>query len=355
MPTRPPRKRPKTPPAGPAKATRQDPPGRAIVPTPVPSPSDPVARALAPVLDAPPDRHPAAVYLARLSPGSRRAMKQALDVVAGILSGGRLDAATLPWATLRYQHAAALRSTLAERFAPATANKMLAALRGVLRECWRLGDLDAEECKRATDVPGVKGTRLLAGRALTGGELGALFEACNASPSGARDAALVSVLFGCGVRRAEAVALDLADFDPETGALTVRHGKGNKARVVYATNGGRQAIVDWIAVRGSEPGPLLCPVTKGGRVERRRLVPQSVQDRGAFLAGKAGVTAFSPHDARRTFISSLLDSGADLVTVQALAGHASVTTTARYDRRGEEAKRKAAGLLHMPYRGRRQA
>ncbi len=306
-----------------------------------------VAQAI-PGTSQPAERHPAAVYLARLAPGSRRTMAEALDNVARLL--GQPDARACPWGTLRYQHTQAVRAALAERYAPSTANKHLSALRGALGEAWRLGLMSPDDYQRAIDLAVVKGSTLPAGRALDAGELRALFATCSGgTPHDARDAALLAVLYGAGVRRSEAVALDLADYDPGTGALSVRHGKGNKARVAYVTNGAKAALDAWIAARGPEAGPLFCPVAKGGRVVVRRLTPGSVLDALRARAEAAGVDRFSPHDLRRSFISDLLDGGADISTVQRMAGHASVTTTQRYDRRGEQAKRKASGLLHVPY------
>ncbi len=98
----------------------------------------------------------------------------------------------------------------------------------------------------------------------------------------------------------------------------------------------------WLPVRGPDPGALFLPINKGGRITLRRMTDQAVQ---------TGVSHFSPHDLRRTFISDLLDAGADIATVQKLADHASVATTGRYDRRGEHAKQRAATLLHVPDQG----
>ena len=280
-------------------------------------------------------------------------MAQALDVVAGILTTGRRDAVGVDWGRVRYEHAQAVRARLAERYAPATANKVLAAFRGVLREAWRLGLLSAEDYHRAADLPAVRGTTLPRGRALTQGELRALFGACAAdsSPAGARDAALLALGYGAGLRRAELVALDVADYTAETGALTIKRGKGRKARTVYATNGTADALAAWLAVRGCDPGPLFVGVNKGGWLLEGRLSDQGVLRMVAKRAREAGIKAFSPHDLRRSFISDLIDGGADLVVVQQLAGHASVVTTSRYDRRPEAAKRQAVERLRVPYAG----
>jgi integrase/recombinase XerD len=211
--------------------------------------------------------------------------------------------------------------------------------------------MNAEDFHRAIDLATVKGSPLPRGRGLSAGEMRALFEACakDASPAGRRDAALLAVLYGSGMRRAEAVALELADYDIETGALTVRAGKGNKDRVGYASNGSKSALDAWLVLRGVEPGPLFIPINKGGHASVRRMTDHAIWKMVRKRGEQAGVGKFSPHDLRRSFCSDLLDLGADIAVVQQLAGHSSIATTARYDRRGEKAKQKASEMLLVPY------
>jgi integrase len=300
----------------------------------------------------PRDLHPVLVYLASLSEGSRRTMRASLENIARFISGGEADALRLAWHELRYPHTAFIRATLAQTYKPATANKMLCALRGVLKECFRLGYMSAEDYQRARDLPAIRGTSLPPGRSLSQGELRRLFEVCSESNKrnrGGRDAALVAVLYGCGLRRGEAAALDLSDYDRETGELRVRGGKGRKDRITYASGGAAEAIEAWVRIRGEEDGPLFYPINKGDRIQRRRVSDQAIYDILRRLGREIKTRRFAPHDMRRTFIGDLLDAGADLSAAQQLAGHASVQTTARYDRRGERAKKRAASLLHVPY------
>ncbi|MEM9058717.1 MAG: tyrosine-type recombinase/integrase [Pseudomonadota bacterium] len=303
----------------------------------------------------PASQNPVRLFLANRAPGSRPSAVQSLKTLARIvLDDAQADPELLLWQQLTYQHTAALRAILAERYKPATANRHLSMLRGVLKECFRLDLMTHEQYTRAVDVENVSGSSLPAGRAVSPGELRALVASCSGDGAGgARDAAALAILYGAGLRRAEAVALVVSDYQPADapgGEAALRVvGKGNRERWAYLAASSARAVDAWLAVRGAESGPLLCRVNKGGRVELRPMTGDALYKRIKVRADKAGVAAMSPHDCRRSFVGDLLDAGVDLSTVQKAAGHASCQTTARYDRRGEQAKQSAVASLHFPY------
>jgi hypothetical protein len=110
-------------------------------------------------------------------------MKQSLDAIANILTNGECDADTLDWAALRYQNTAAVQAILLERYAPVTVKKMMAALRRVLQEARKLKLMDAESYSTAVDLPQIKVSKKLRGRALTQSEIAALVEVCQNDPT----------------------------------------------------------------------------------------------------------------------------------------------------------------------------
>ncbi|MCQ3929761.1 MAG: integrase [Chloroflexi bacterium] len=311
---------------------------------------------LAPLVHSLPlDQNPAAVYLASLNTEQgRRTMLQALNTIAAILSGGQADAFTCDWGAVRYQHVMAVRAQLAAHYKAGTVNKMLSALRGVLKAAKNLGQMPPDAYSNAVDIRGIKNATLPAGRELSMGEISVLLMTCGLdhSPAGVRDAALIAVLYGAGLRRAEIVELDLADYVPDTGKLVVR-GKGQKERIAWLNDGANAVLSEWLAVRGDEDGPLFWHINKADKLINRRLTTQAIFHILRKRGDEAGLREFSPHDLRRTFVSDLLDAGADIATVARMAGHANIQTTARYDRRPEETKRRAAGLLHIPYHKKR--
>lgn len=294
------------------------------------------------------DRNPAVVYLAGLAPSSRDTMRRALDITARIIGGDAADCMAVPWERLRFQHTAAIRSELATRYSHTTANRMLSALRGVLKAAWKLGMMTADEYQTAASIERVIGETVPAGRSVPSGELAALLNTCRQDAAGIRDAAVIAMLYACGLRRAELVNLDLVHYEQaESGGRLLVHGKRNKQRYVPIVEGAARALADWLAVRGDAAGPLFHVV--GNRNRGGRMTTQAIYAMLKARATAAGIATLSPHDLRRTFVGDLLDAGADIVTVQKLAGHSSVETTARYDRRDEKAKAAAVNRLHVPY------
>jgi site-specific recombinase XerD len=310
-----------------------------------------------------------AAYVRSLTTDSGRASTmQALSVAAEHLAPGFLPQSkgrgrggngaerfaltcTLPFHQLRVDRLSELRASLMRSgAAAATVNKVLAAVKGVLQQCWQQGLLDGESLARAkAALKSVRGSTLPKGRHLPKAEIARLFRAISKTPNpaAARDAAMLALLC-IGLRRAEVAGLKITDYDHPSGRLVVR-GKGNKERAVFLTNGAKSAVEDWLAIRGEAVSEwLLLQVNKGGKVVADGITPQSVYATLLKRAEQAGLEV-SPHDFRRTFIGEALTAGVDVVTVQHLVGHSSPTTTAKYDRRGDEMKKSAMAVISVPY------
>ena len=145
-------------------------------------------------------------------------------------------------------------------------------------------------------------------------------------PLAQRDAALLAVLYGCGLRVSEAVGLDVdGALDPTWRIL----GKGNKERIVPVPTGTLRLVRDWLTVRRSlvaDDEPALFVNARG-----RRLSVRGIQYLLERRAREAGLDRHvHPHQLRHSFATHLLGDGVDLRAIQELLGHASLSTTQRY-------------------------
>lgn len=280
---------------------------------------------------------PTNVFLSRFARGSIRTMEKALQTASRTAGTVSTDALACCPASQLLQ----LRQDIAARFAPATANKIMCAVRGLARAAHALG-LRAD----APQIPHVRGSALRRARQVSPGELSAIIRTCRlgAQWTAWRDAALIAAMYAGGLRRAEVSALDLSALDIEQGTLRVLHGKGNKQRVVWLSEPATAAMRTWISQRGSAPGPLFLANRTGARLTAGAIY--AAMRRRADLAM---VPRFSPHDLRAAAASDMLDAGVDALTVQRILGHASPITTQRYDRRGDRAQAAAASRLFFPH------
>jgi site-specific recombinase XerD len=255
------------------------------------------------------------------SPATLRAYAADLRQLGRWLSAGGIAPQDADTRTLR-RYAAHL-GTL--RYAPATAARKLSAVRGMY--AW-MHDRGAIARSPATLVPGPKKTRTLPAT-LSAAEVERLLDApAGTSPRDLRDRALIELLYGCGLRAAEACDLDLRDVRLDAEHVRVT-GKGGKQRVVPLGGAATAALRRYLA-RGR---PRMAAAPSGRlfvSVRGRPLHPSDVRRALLRALGRAGVAERSPHALRHTFATHLLEGGADLRSIQDLLGHASVGTTQVY-------------------------
>jgi integrase/recombinase XerD len=287
-----------------------------------------------------PQFSPMAAYLSRLAPSSRLTIAKLLKRIVTLL-GSSTAAEAFPWSRLDYATTIQLRQALVSRYAPATANLALSALRGVLREAWRLGQISFEDFKRAGDLACVRGDCSSPRKHVDTGKIEKLLAVTRSDLTlrGRRDFAILSVLFEAGLRRAELAHLDLSHID---GGRLMVFGKGRKWRMATLGQDAIAALETWLLVRGRAPGALFLPIHRSGSARPRRLSTEAVARIVARRAHEAGVGELRPHDLRRAFATRLLETGVDVLVVQRILGHRSVATTQIYDCRIDSAAQAAA-------------
>ena len=149
-----------------------------------------------------------------------------------------------------------------------------------------------------------------------------------AARRGPRDSAIIAVLLDTGARAEECARLDADDFAVTARTGEVRlHGKGDEVRFVPLSRRARVPVSAWLDERGRHPGPVW-------RGQRGPLTISGITQVVLAVGADAGIPGLRPHRCRHTFGTRLRQGGADPAQVQALLGHASIDTAARYFRSG---------------------
>jgi integrase len=226
------------------------------------------------------------------------------------------------------------RAQMIEReLSPSTINVRLAAVRKLIEEAKRNGILGAEQAAQMADIPNIRqqGTRL--GNWLTREQAKELLTVPNRDTlKGRRDVAILALLVGCALRRAELAALKMEDIQQREGRWVIAdlRGKGGRIRTVAIPMWVKLLMDTWTTAAGHSAGRLLRPVSKGGRVVGEELSDWAVWSVVETSARAIGIEHFGAHDLRRTCAKLCRKNGGDLEQIKFLLGHASIQTTERY-------------------------
>ncbi|MGM9791593.1 MAG: site-specific tyrosine recombinase [Candidatus Cryptobacteroides sp.] len=180
-------------------------------------------------------------------------------------------------------------------------------------------------------------------------EVNAIIDSVDTStPSGARDRAILEILYGCGLRVSEASSLRISNVFLEEGFVRVV-GKGDKERLVPMGESAVEAFGQWLAVRPEPYGPQFSDIAFLNRFGKQlsRISIFKMIKKQALLAGVT--KEISPHTLRHSFATHLVENGADLRAVQEMLGHESILTTEIYTHI-DTATWQAAILEHHPRR-----
>ncbi|MBA2923771.1 tyrosine-type recombinase/integrase [Pseudomonas sp. P7] len=299
-------------------------------------------------------RNPLTLYLTRLAPSSQLTMRYVLQDAADRLGFEDINLEDIDWHLLQPEHVIALVAALREDgYAPNTSSLYVNAVRGVMNEAWRLSLISQEHLLRMRTVKPAPGTRLGQGRNLRRTLIREMMEVCAADPrpQGLRDAAVIGILYGSGMRKSESVNLDLAQINVEERSLRVI-GKGNKELIKYAPQWAFAKLQAWLAFRreqlkeGEQDDSFLFNrIRRGSHITRERITKHAIYYIARQRGEQVGVKIM-PHDFRRSFITRVIEEH-DLSIAQKLAHHTNIQTTASYDVRDDNERRRAVDRFDL--------
>lgn len=293
---------------------------------------------------------PVTYYLKMLGPNSRPTMRYVLQQVAERFGFDDIPITEVPWHSIMPAHVVALREALgAEGYAVDTVKLYMNAVRGVLNAAWVLKLIPRETLDEIRQIKPPRGSSLPRGKNIKRNIIREIMENCSADsrPQGVRDAALIAVLYGSGMRKSESVNIKISDIDFAERCIYVV-GKGNRELKKFAPDWVFEKVKAWIRFRAefTPDAPFLFNrIRKGGKVLDCQITKDGIYHVVKQRGLQAGVSIM-PHDFRRSFITRVIDEH-DLSIAQKLADHASTATTVRYDMRGEDKKRNVVDGMNL--------
>lgn len=223
---------------------------------------------------------------------------------------------------------------IAQGLAAATVNLRLSPVRKLAREMADNGMLAEDAATGIGRTGGVRQAGVRAGNWLLREQASALLNAPDPEAlKGLRDRAMLALLVGCGLRRAELLALEVGSIQQREGRWVIPDlvGKGNRIRTIPVPAPVKARVDEWLTAACIDQGKIFRPVNKGGR-----MTGESISDEKAVwqmvlkYARATALGKLSPHDLRRTCAKLCRKAGGDLEQIQMLLGHASIQTTERY-------------------------
>ncbi len=217
---------------------------------------------------------------------------------------------------------------------PSTLNLRLSPVRKLAREMSDNQMLDPAVAAAIERVPGVEQRGTRAGNWLVKDQANALLNAPDARTlTGLRDRAILGLLLGCGLRRAELLRLNIEDLSQREGrwVFADMEGKGNRIRTVTVPAAVKTRIDQWLGAAEIAKGRIFRPVNKadvlaGDEMRDEKAVWRLVMR----YAKQTELGKLAPHDLRRTCAKLCRKAGGELEQIQLLLGHASIQTTERY-------------------------